>query len=140
MNRRILLLVTLLALTLADPSSANLSSKTAGAGDALSEEKVLGAAEGDRSSTQVDTCCEREDVISATVVAEDFGGDLTCGWPAPAREARQRALELRRIEQKVKSKLSQGPLAGAREIRWLLDRKFAVERELSGRVRTKTPE
>ena len=135
LNRRILLFLTLLALTLADPTSAALAAKASGA---LAEEKTFGAGSDDERPLLRDLSREEEGLMAATVEADDFGDDLTRDWSPQSREMRRKALELRRVENRIKGALSQGPLAGASSIRQRVERKSAVEAVLSAEVRRRS--
>jgi hypothetical protein len=135
LNRRILLLLTLLALALADPSSASFATTVT---NALPDEKVIGARKNERSVLRGSSSFERTGIVAVTADAGDFGGDLTSSWPKESQQLREQALELRKIDLRIKAALDRGPLIGAREVQRLLGRKTSIKAEMTRRIREAT--
>lgn len=122
MSRKFLLLLALLALTAAEPSAAALAAK---AGSAFLEEKAAGTRKEQRKALSGDRFG-----TTATTDVMDWNGDLTRGWDEESLRARQKALELRRVEKQIKATLSEGPLSRGTTLRRLLEEKAALENEM----------
>ena len=122
MSRKFLLFLALLALTAAEPSATALAAK---AGSAFLEEKAAGARKEQRKSPSGDRFG-----ITATTDVMDWNGDLTREWNEESLRARQKALELRRVEKQIKATLSEGPLSRGLTLRRLLEEKAALENEM----------